>query len=200
MLSTWLRNRLLWRWKSLALLLSWPPNEKPVLMNDRQTYCMTLNQLATHLQFHDWLHLPTEDKFILRHHSGGDDFPESMLVNGQGPHQVAYRTLFSANDFKLCNCSFGFNLNFKYSIIWLSIVLLILPCHFSVTSDFLVYSFLFPALQHHINTWTDPLQKIQSHARWACVLTWPYDRLTTTIPVCDSFTFDHTECQMFQWS
>ncbi|XP_050695782.1 uncharacterized protein LOC126985218 [Eriocheir sinensis] len=39
--------------------------------------------------FHDWLHIPTEDKFLFRHHSGGDDFPESMLVNGLGPHQFA---------------------------------------------------------------------------------------------------------------
>lgn len=39
--------------------------------------------------FHDWLHIPTEDKFLFRHHSGGDDFPKSMLVNGQGPYQYA---------------------------------------------------------------------------------------------------------------
>lgn len=38
---------------------------------------------------HDWLHLPTEDKFLFRHHSGGDDFPKSMLVNGRGPFQHA---------------------------------------------------------------------------------------------------------------
>ncbi|KAK3884409.1 hypothetical protein Pcinc_011312 [Petrolisthes cinctipes] len=44
------------------------------------------------LLIHDWLHMPTEDKFIFRHHSGGDDFPESMLINGQGPHQHSNKT------------------------------------------------------------------------------------------------------------
>ncbi|KAG7173014.1 laccase-11-like, partial [Homarus americanus] len=39
------------------------------------------------IMFHDWLHIPTEDKFVLRHHGGGDDFPDSMLVNGRGPRQ-----------------------------------------------------------------------------------------------------------------
>ncbi|XP_064087026.1 LOW QUALITY PROTEIN: uncharacterized protein LOC135201744 [Macrobrachium nipponense] len=46
--------------------------------------------------FHDWLHIPTEDKFSLRHHGGGDDFPDSMLVNGQGPQQHFNATPVSA--------------------------------------------------------------------------------------------------------
>ncbi|KAK7040803.1 Mco1p [Halocaridina rubra] len=37
----------------------------------------------------DWLHIPTEDKFALNYHGGGDDFAESILVNGQGPFQHA---------------------------------------------------------------------------------------------------------------
>ncbi|XP_037773206.1 laccase-2-like [Penaeus monodon] len=45
---------------------------------------------------HDWLHVPTEDKFVLRHHGGGDDFPESMLINGLGPHQNIAATPTSA--------------------------------------------------------------------------------------------------------
>ena len=37
---------------------------------------------------HDWIHLPTVEKFALRHFGGDDDFPDSMLVNGHGPYQV----------------------------------------------------------------------------------------------------------------
>lgn len=66
-----------------AIIVRQPVLEDP--NHDRFDY-----DLPQHvLMFHDWLHIPTGDKFVLRHHSGGDDFPESMLVNGQGPHQHA---------------------------------------------------------------------------------------------------------------
>lgn len=47
--------------------------------------------------FHDWLHIPAVDKFVLRHHGGGDDFADSMLVNGRGPHQHPNATQVSAS-------------------------------------------------------------------------------------------------------
>lgn len=54
---------------------------------NRYTYDYDLPEHV--ILIHDWLHLPTQDKFLFRHHSGGDDFPKSMLVNGHGPHQHA---------------------------------------------------------------------------------------------------------------
>nr|XP_053655696.1 uncharacterized protein LOC128704618 [Cherax quadricarinatus] len=39
------------------------------------------------IQVQDWLHVPTLDKFILTEHGGGNESPESMIVNGQGPYQ-----------------------------------------------------------------------------------------------------------------
>lgn len=62
--------------------LSFPP---------RHTYHQLI--ISSIHQIHDWLHMPTEDKFVLRHHGGGDDFPESMLINGLGPHQVSLRNV-----------------------------------------------------------------------------------------------------------
>ncbi|XP_069937854.1 uncharacterized protein [Cherax quadricarinatus] len=66
-----------------AIIVRQPPADDP--NHDRYDYDFPQHVIM----FHDWLHMPTLDKFILRHHSGGDDFPESMLVNGQGPHQHA---------------------------------------------------------------------------------------------------------------
>ncbi|XP_068243052.1 uncharacterized protein [Palaemon carinicauda] len=56
------------------------------------------HDLPSHnIMFHDWLHIPTEDKYTLRHYGGGDDFPESMLVNGRGPHQHSNATSIAAS-------------------------------------------------------------------------------------------------------
>ncbi|XP_068243053.1 uncharacterized protein [Palaemon carinicauda] len=56
------------------------------------------HDLPSHnIMFHDWLHIPTEDKYTLRHYGGGDDFPESMLVNGRGPHQHFNATPLAAS-------------------------------------------------------------------------------------------------------
>nr|XP_045624166.1 laccase-2-like [Procambarus clarkii]XP_045624167.1 laccase-2-like [Procambarus clarkii] len=67
--------------------------QPPALDQNHNTFDYDLPEHV--ILFHDWLHIPTQDKFVLRHHGGDDDFPNSMLVNGQGPHQHMNATLLS---------------------------------------------------------------------------------------------------------
>lgn len=66
-----------------ALIVREPAANDP----NRDTYDYDLSEHV--ILMHDWLHITTEDKFVFRHHSGGDDFPKSALVNGRGAYQHA---------------------------------------------------------------------------------------------------------------
>nr|XP_045624168.1 oxidoreductase OpS5-like [Procambarus clarkii] len=66
-----------------ALIVRQPPSMDP----NRGTYDFDLSQHV--MMVTDWLHIPTQDKFVLRHYGGGSESPESLLVNGRGPYQHA---------------------------------------------------------------------------------------------------------------
>lgn len=40
----------------------------------------------------DWLHQTSLDKFLLHHHSDGDNKPETLLVNGRGYFKTTNET------------------------------------------------------------------------------------------------------------
>ncbi|XP_069181574.1 uncharacterized protein [Procambarus clarkii] len=73
-----------------AIIIRQPPAEDPNI----GTYDFDLPQHV--ILVTDWLHIPSQDKFVLRQYGGGDESPDSMLVNGQGPYQEANSSSLAA--------------------------------------------------------------------------------------------------------